>query len=280
MSPEAKTPVEQLSHGGGPVRLVQLTDSHLCEERGGKLLGMDTDHSLQAVIGQALKERGEPDALLLTGDLSDHGSISAYRRMDDYSRQMSQACFWLPGNHDDRGLMEAAGLPPACLTSEIQIANWQIVMLDSQVPGAVGGELGEAQLLLLADALARAEQAGFYTLVCLHHHPVLIGSAWLDEQIVADAEAFFSLIDQHSGVRGVLWGHIHQQIDRDRNGVALMATPSTCVQFAPGSEAFRADDMPPGYRWLELGEDGTLTTGVSRVEGVAFSVDLASRGYL
>jgi Icc protein len=73
---------------------------------------------------------------------------------------------------------------------------------------------------------------------------------------------------------------VHQQIDWLRNGVNLMASPSTCVQFAPGSERFRADDLAPGYRWLDLHPDGRIDTGVLRVEGVHFHVDLESGGYL
>ena len=166
------------------------------------------------------------------------------------------------------------------LRREIRIAGWQIVMLDSQVPGQVGGELGEEQLTFLESALARAAVEGLNTLVCLHHHPVNIGCAWLDEQTIADAAAFFDVVDAHDVVKGILWGHIHQQIDRDRKGVLLMGSPSTCVQFAPGSERFRADDLAPGYRWLDLHPDGTIDTGVSRVDGASLTVDLDSEGYL
>ncbi|MDH4040844.1 MAG: phosphodiesterase, partial [Gammaproteobacteria bacterium] len=56
--------------------------------------------------------------------------------------------------------------------------------------------------------------------------------------------------------------------------------PSTCVQFAPGSAGFKADAESPGYRWLDLHEDGSLHTGVSRVLGTSFKVDLDSGGYL
>jgi Icc protein len=59
-----------------------------------------------------------------------------------------------------------------------------------------------------------------------------------------------------------------------------MSTPSSCIQFAPGSECFKADDQPPGYRWLDLYSDGRIETAVSRVTGVTFEVDLDSSGYL
>ena len=140
--------------------------------------------------------------------------------------------------------------------------------------------MGVDQLSLLERALEHASRDGIYTLVCLHHHPVVIGSAWLDEQMVADAGPFFDILDRYPGVKGVLWGHMHQQVDTGRNGVALMGSPSTCVQFKPGSERFRADELDPGFRWLELQADGAIVTGVSRVEGIAFTVDLDSDGYL
>jgi Icc protein len=52
------------------------------------------------------------------------------------------------------------------------------------------------------------------------------------------------------------------------------------VQFAPNSVDVKADAAKPGYRWLELHDNGILETGVSRVTGVSFTVDLDSDGYL
>ena len=50
----------QLQAQGDRVRLLQITDTHLCAEPGGTLLDMDTDRSLQLVISQAL---GAPEVL-------------------------------------------------------------------------------------------------------------------------------------------------------------------------------------------------------------------------
>lgn len=261
------------------MRVVQLTDTHLCREPGGTLLGMDTDHSLQAVIDQVLAERPLIDLIVGTGDLSDGGARQAYERLQGYFEQFSCPGFWLPGNHDDRGAMVAANNGAARLRKELRLAGWQILMLDSQVPGQVGGCLGEGELAWLEGALHEASAAGMNSLVCLHHQPVPIGCEWLDEQMVADADAFFAVLDRHPCVKGVLWGHVHQRIDRQRNDVSLMASPSTCVQFAPGSADFRADDLPPGYRWLDLHPDGRILTGVERLEGIPAGVDLASGGY-
>ena len=277
---ESRPHSHTVDHAGGVVRVVQLTDTHLGKVPGATLLGMDTDHSLQAVIDLLRSERTAVDLLLATGDLSDQGAQEAYQRLRGYFEQITDDSYWLPGNHDDRAAMAAEAGEPRRLCRQLWAGNWQIVMLDSQVPGEVGGELGAHELAGLEQALAAAADAGLYTLVCLHHQPVTIGCQWLDEQMVADADQFFAVLDRYPGVRGVLWGHVHQQIDRQRNGVALMASPSTCVQFAPGSAGFKADAAEPGYRWLDLHEDGTINTGVSRVQGVSFTVDLDSGGYL
>jgi len=276
--PERRT--YHLDHSGGAVSVVQITDCHLGETHGSTLLGMDTDHSLQAVIDLVLAERKQTDLILGTGDLSDHGANPAYRRLCGYFNQISEASFWLPGNHDSWPDMWASAGPNAQMSNEIRVGNWQILMLNSQVPGEVGGALGASELALLNECLKQAAEAGLYTLICMHHQPVAIGSAWIDAQMVADADAFFEVVERYPCVRGILWGHVHQQIDRQRGKVALMATPSSCVQFAPGLPRFKVDDQPPGYRWLDLHPDGSFETGVSRVQGVSFSVELDSGGYL
>ena len=264
---------------GDTVRVVQLTDTHLCEARGGTLLGMDTDHSLRAVIDLVQKERPDVDLLPGTGDLSDNGASEAYERLEDYFDEFPCASYWLPGNHDGREEMEQVGSASGRLCKEIRVANWQVLLLDSQIPGEVGGELGEGELSILQRALQFASDNDLYTLVCLHHQPVKIGCAWLDEQMVADHAPFFALLDEFPGVRGVLWGHVHQECEQQRGDVRLMASPSTCVQFTPNSENFKADDLPPGYRWLELHRDGSIDSAVSRVWDVKFTVELDSGGY-
>jgi 3',5'-cyclic-AMP phosphodiesterase len=278
--PQSRHAIQSVDARNGTVRVVQLTDTHLCQSRGGTLLGMDTDHSLQAVIDLVKKERPTVDLLLGTGDLADGGAGTAYERLQQYFDQLTSNNYWLPGNHDSRARMEAAATSAMRLCREIRTGCWQILLLDSQVSGQVGGGLGAAELKLLQQALQRAQEQSLHTLVCLHHQPVVIGCDWLDQQMVSDADAFFAVLDDYPGVRGVLWGHIHQEIDRQRKGVRLLASPSTCVQFAAGSAKFKADDQPPGYRWLDLHSDGRIETAVSRVWDTTFVVELDSGGYL
>ena len=265
---------------GAALRVVQITDTHLNRIEGGTLLGLDTDFSLQQVLQRVLAERDSIDLVLATGDIADNGSEEAYLRARDYFSRLAAPVLWLPGNHDHAEVMAAVLGQRGELQRTAETGHWQVLMLNSQIPGAVGGRLGAGELQTLRSCLQDAARRSQHVLVCLHHQPVAMGSAWIDRQMLADSEDFLALLGQFDCVRGVLWGHVHQQLDRDYNGWQLMATPSSCVQFAPGSDVFKADDAPPGYRWLDLLADGRIETGVSRVTGVAFNVDLASAGYL
>lgn len=264
---------------GEPLRVVQITDTHLGRREGGRLLGVDTDQSLAEVL-KLVAARDSVDLILATGDLADDGSIEAYRRLRSLLRGFPSPVYCLPGNHDQRDQLEAVLTAGEPLVNVIEAGTWQLVLLDSQLPGEVGGKLGTQQLDALAHILEQASARSQHVLLCLHHHPVPVGSAWLDEQIVADADRLFEMVAQCSGVRGMLWGHVHQVIETTRDGVKLMSSPSTCVQFEPDSERFRASDLSPGYRWLDLYPDGRIETGVERVSGVSFDVDLDSTGYL
>ncbi|WP_457979697.1 3',5'-cyclic-AMP phosphodiesterase [Ectopseudomonas composti] len=259
------------------VLLVQLSDSHLFAEADGKLLGMDTCDSLQRVIERVQQEQPQIDLVLATGDLSQDGSIASYQRFRQLTSAIAAPARWLAGNHDETPPMQAACKDSELLEPVIDLGAWRIILLDSSIPGAVPGFLAASQLELLERALSEAPQ--HHHLICLHHHPVSIGCKWMEPIGLRNADTLFAILDRHPQARAVLWGHIHQEFDQLRGNLRLLASPSTCVQFAQGSEDFQVDDEAPGYRWLRLHADGRLDTGVSRVTGIHFEVDYSVKGY-
>ena len=261
-----------------PVRVVQLSDTHLFESTEGKLLGLNTEDSLTKVLELIKQEQPEADIVLATGDLSQDGSEDSYSRFHSHmSSTFNIPVYWLPGNHDLMGKMnlhKAAEFMAPCV---VYVGEWHIIMLDSTVEGQVPGYMEEGQLRFLRASLDAS--SGKHVMVCLHHQPVPVGSKWLDEQLVGNAEQFISVLDDYDNIRAVIWGHVHQDFVGERNGVKLMSVPSTCVQFMPKSHDFGVDVTNPGYRWIDLYGDGRVETGVSRVTGVTFEVDYSIKGY-
>ncbi len=246
------------------VRLIQFTDLHLFGAETGRLRGILTLASASDALAHARAEDWPPDALLVTGDIV-HDDPAGYAHFQRLFATLGIPVLCLPGNHDDPGAMRRAlAKPPFVTGGHADIGRWRLVLLDSVQAGHAGGALSPARLAALDAAL---EQAGErHVLVCLHHHPVPMGSRWLDRVALANPEALFAVIDKHPRVRGILWGHVHQSFDALRNGVRLLATPSTCAQFRPRTEQFEVDPLPAAYRTLALRADGSIATELVWIE--------------
>lgn len=258
------------------VCIVQLTDSHLYADQQSDLLGLDTCASLNAVIDQVLEETPRMDLVLATGDITQDGSAGAYERFIQSVARLPAPCHWIPGNHDDARLMAEIGEYSGLSREWVDVGNWRIVLLDSSLPGAVAGYLATSQFDLLDRAIASAGER--FVMVCLHHHPVAIGCDWMDPLGLLNAAELWPRLSSER-VRVLLWGHVHQHYDQLRGQLRMLATPSTCIQFAAESEDFATDTQAPGYRWLRLYADGQLETGVSRLAQGRFLPDPGATGY-
>ncbi|MDX1456721.1 MAG: 3',5'-cyclic-AMP phosphodiesterase [Marinobacter sp.] len=258
------------------LRVLQLTDPHLMADPAGDLLGVNTRDSFDAVIAQVQQDGVHPDLILATGDLAQDCSEEAYRLFAEKLAVFDCPSLWLSGNHDQAALLERIAGEDSGRKCVIK-GGWQFILLDSSVPNRVYGELDDAELALLERRLA--EHPELPTLVALHHHPVDVGSRWMDQIGLKNRDAFWQVIDRHPQVKIVLWGHIHQELDRTRGDVRLLASPSTCIQFTAGSDDFAVEPLPPGYRWFELASCGEYETGVGRARGYRFDLDVDSTGY-
>ncbi|WP_375751404.1 3',5'-cyclic-AMP phosphodiesterase [Vibrio sp. HN007] len=261
------------------IKLLQLTDTHLFSTTDGCLLSVNTLDSFHAVVQEVINQEVEYDAVLATGDISQDHTAKSYQRFEQGIASLEKKCLWLPGNHDFKPNMSSV-LPSEQISADEHVLagdHWQIIQLDSQVTGVPHGRLSEQQLALLKDKLE--EYPDRYTLILLHHHPVLVGSAWLDQHTLYDADNFWNIIVKHTNVKATLCGHVHQEFDERHFGVRVMATPSTCVQFKPDSQDFALDAKEPGWRTLELKSDGTIETRVHRLKGSDFLPDFNAGGY-
>jgi len=263
---------------GHTIRVLQITDTHLFADANGCLLGLNTDRSLQSVLA-AVSDRAPPSHLVLaTGDLAHDGTAGAYRRFFAHMNGIGLPVYCLPGNHDEtRVLQQAKDMGRCCFVEQAFHADWHFIFLDSTVPGSEGAHLSKPTLDMLERHLRAAPDT--HTLVCLHHQPVPMGSRWLDTMAVDNPQALFAIIDRHPQVRGILWGHVHQELSTWHGEVLLMSSPSTCIQFLPNSSRFAVDMTAPGYRWLELHPDGRIDTGIERISAIPGNIDLAASGY-
>ncbi|CDH05623.1 cyclic 3',5'-adenosine monophosphate phosphodiesterase [Xenorhabdus bovienii str. oregonense] len=274
-----KVPVAE----GATARILQITDTHLFANKGDALLGINTYRSYYAVLDAILEQSIDIDLIVTTGDLVQDQTIGAYQNFAEGIARLPVPCVWLPGNHDYQPAMvdvlAAAGISPS---KQILIGqHWQLVMLDSQVQGVPHGELTDYQLEWLQKCLDEHNERN--TIVMLHHHPVPSGCTWLDQHSLRNAPALAESLKDKRQVKAILCGHIHQELDKMWNGIRVMATPSTCMQFKPHCTNFMLDTVAPGWRYLELSvadnREAKLQTQVHRLKSNEFCPDLDSDGY-
>ena len=246
--------------------ILQVTDTHLHATADSRMRGVPTQETFLAVLDHVRRDtRWPPDAIVVTGDIVQDESRAGYKRFREILEALGLPVFCIPGNHDDPELMaELLMTPPFQVCGETALGAWDIILLSTFHRGDDGGVLGPEGLAALERALTNRSRE--HALVCMHHQPLPMGSAWLDGVGLRDSTEFLEIIDRHDHVRGVLWGHVHQASDRKRENVRFLSTPSTCAQFLPDSDFFALDTRPPGLRWLSLEPDGEIETEVDWVK--------------
>ncbi len=262
----------------GSLRVLQITDSHLYADPTNSLAGINTEQSLLHLLDIAKEYILPVDLILVTGDLIHDASPKGYQRLKGHLLALNAQTYCIPGNHDDIATMEQHISCDKIGTHTMSThGNWALIMLDSAVPGKVSGHLNDQQLDLLKAGLEANQDR--HVLVSLHHHPISLGSAWIDQLALDNPDELFSILDQYHNVRGLLWGHAHQRYEGERNGVKLMGSPSTCIQFKPNQDNFAIDPTPPGLRWLAMLPDGSIETDIEFLEQTPAGIDLSVSGY-
>jgi Icc protein len=249
-----------------PVRVLHITDPHLFADSDSSLRGTATQQSLEQVLNHIKASAWPADVVAMTGDLIQDDSAAAYQRFCENFRGLNLPVHCVPGNHDIRDLMRPAlNQPPFHYCDSVSLGNWLMIGIDSCLAKSAGGEVSEQEMSRLKQALDNTAAA--HVLVCLHHPPLPVGSTWLDQVGLVNGESFLEEIGSSGKVRGVIFGHVHQEFDATHGNIRIIGTPSTCRQFMPGSDEFAVDDQPPAYRRICLHHDGQIDAELQWLPG-------------
>ncbi|GAA3448944.1 metallophosphoesterase [Dactylosporangium matsuzakiense] len=159
------------------------------------------------------------DAVLLTGDLADHGTADEYERLRGIFGRLDVPLLHLPGNHDRREEFVAAGLGPRNRAELVGDALFALV--DSTIPGKDEGFIEDSVLAWL-DATLDGDTPAF---VCFHQPPVTVGQRFADGVRQFGEERLEAVIRRHPNVVAVLCGHFHTPTVTTFAGVPLVIAP-------------------------------------------------------
>lgn len=253
--------------------VAHLSDIHL----DGRRRALDRTRRVMAYL------RGLPvDAILVTGDIADHGEPAEYRQARDVL-VADVPVLVLPGNHDARqpfrtvllgrdgaGSVSAGQDSPRRNDSDpvnqaYKLGPVTFALCDSSVPGRNEGLLAPATVAWLRDVLDAADGPVF---VCLHHPPVPLGHPVVDGIRLTNEADLANLIRDHPQVVAVLCGHAHSTAVAEFAGRPVLVAPgvvSTLRLPWTTTEPVTLDNLvdladPPAVAFHALADDGRLAT--------------------
>lgn len=260
------------------LRLVQMSDSHLFADKEGALLGVKTQESFRAVVNLIKQQTPQPNLIIHSGDLSQDGKTEAYIHLATELKSLNIPVYWCAGNHDDFKIVKKV-YPYEGVSNQkhIILRNWQIILLDTHKSHSVEGYLDEAQLAFLTNSLQSYPQ--HHSVIFFHHHPFSVGCQWLDPIGLNNAKEFWDIATRFANIKGVFFGHVHQEYFQMMRGIPCYSAPSTCFQFKPKQVNFALENIPPGFRWIELLQDGSIKTEIRRVAKYVGKFEEDAKGY-
>ena len=241
--------------------ICQLTDLHMRPEGLAAYRVVETNLLTERALRAVSVLDPRPEAVVITGDLTDCGLASEYALLlQMLRRHLSIPTFVIPGNHDSRGPLRAVlgSLPgvtsdPEFIQYAVEDYPVRLVMLDTLVPGAPHGELCTARLDFLERTLS--EETSKPTIVAMHHPPFICGIEHMDRINLRNAADFAAVIARHPQVERIICGHHHRPVIARVAGAIASIGPSVAhqVELELRPEAEGAFVMePPAFqlhRW-------------------------------
>jgi Icc protein len=229
------------------------------------LRGTVTHASLAAVLAHYQQSDWNAHVIIVTGDLIQDDSVLAYEKFCQMLSAIELPVYCVPGNHDVRETMRAAlANEPFHYCAPFESHDWLIVGMDSCAAGRAGGLATPIELSRLEAAIEGADAE--HVMICLHHPPVPMGSAWLDTVGLDNGDEFLQRATASKKVKLAIFGHVHQEYDSQHGSIRIVGTPSTCRQFKQGSDEFAVDEQPPAYRRINLHRNGDIECELIWVE--------------
>ncbi len=223
-------------------KLIQISDCHIDDQ--AITMGIDSQANLIQVVNQI--NNHVFDALLISGDLTHNGTLSAYNRLKDILSPIDTPIYVIGGNHDDSTHLNQVF--EKNIFNSFQLGSWDIVSINSVQLNKTSGWVTDEALLKLDQTLEYSNSN--YIMVVLHHPIVPMNSSWNDKLSLENPQDLFKILNKHSKIRAVVFGHAHESASFSHQKFDIISCPSTALQFT--------QEMRIGFNEFHLNDDGSI----------------------
>ena len=250
--------------------LIQLSDLHLVPP--GKLTSkvLDTNAILEEIINEILSKKdyfGQIDGLVVTGDISDDGSMESYLSAYEKLSKLNVPILVIPGNHDLRDPMRKVFHENVQFSKNSSQFDWVfkfdetlIIGLDTLVEGENFGFLEEKSLDFLSHQLSN--NSGSDLVLLIHHPPIKTGIYFMDQIGLKNTSDLSECLKATDRPIKILCGHVHGVYHGLLGIHPVVSAPSICSAFEFNRQEFAPvgfNKGPTGYAYLETSSNGFWT---------------------
>ncbi|MGB7338377.1 MAG: metallophosphoesterase [Phototrophicaceae bacterium] len=267
-----------------PLRFLQISDTHI---------NPDTDYNkdyaqytpllgAQALVREIQHLPYQPDFILHTGDVAYDPDPDVYQTVNEVFASIETPIYYLAGNHDDAQALQRDVLGRAeadiqdYLYYDFMMKGVQVICLDSNGPHdpeKPSGTVTQEQLDWL-DEICNSE-ATHPLVIAVHHNPLPAYVPWLDTWMrLENGEALHEILKPaQSRICGVFYGHIHQNIQQNRDNIFYVSSGSSWCQFTSYPDSSN-DRLIYNQHTLPSFNMVTITDTTSSIIRHSFTVNL------
>ncbi|WP_420414011.1 phosphodiesterase [Roseibium sp.] len=244
------------------MKLLQLTDIHLTKP-GDTIAGRDPNENFRKALRHAITHHPDAEVIFITGDLSDWGDKDDYLRLKAEIAECPLPIHLCIGNHDERDVFLSVFPEGADESGFVQtvvpLSEGTAILLDTWGPDTHAGFFCSKRQDWLDRELTNATAPVF---LFMHHNPVPIGIAPMDQIMLQDADGFGQVVSRHAAkIRHIFHGHCHLPLAGSLHGVPFSAPRGTNHAGWPdfaNKGNLAGSDLPESYAVVLAEETSTM----------------------
>jgi 3',5'-cyclic-AMP phosphodiesterase len=198
----------------------------------------------------------EPDVLVVSGDVADHGAPEEYAEARAWLDRWPGPSLVVPGNHDVRAAFtETFG----STEPHLEVGGVGLLGLDSLVDAVQGVRQDHGRLR--PPSLERLAATPGPLLVVFHHPPVDLGQPLMTDILLREPGTLAQTLEGRE-VLALLVGHCHTACATTFAGVPVLVGGATASVVPVEGEPLPTiwEGAPPSFALHRLDDDGRLTT--------------------
>lgn len=231
------------------LKIIQITDTHLFGHDDQKIFGHDSNNNFIEVI-EKIKNNDlfNTDFIILTGDLSQDETANSYLNVMRAMSEFSLPIYWIPGNHDDLGIMNAVFAESHWFSyiKSLLMKYWNFIFLNTKMIDSESGYLKKEEIDHLSKEVINSKLTNKKLAIIMHHHPIRVQTPLIDNYILNNDKVFWDTVkDVEDGL--IICGHVHGDYSFRFKNFKIECSPATCFQFEKGANVLKIENSI-GYK--------------------------------